>query len=68
MMFSMWRKIWILTLALGLALGMAWVLGGAIAPAYADPGTRYVAASGTDTSNDCSSPITPCLTIQYAVD
>ncbi|MBN1487252.1 MAG: right-handed parallel beta-helix repeat-containing protein, partial [Anaerolineae bacterium] len=31
-------------------------------------GTRYVASSGTDTGNDCTSPGTPCATLQHAVD
>jgi parallel beta-helix repeat protein len=31
-------------------------------------GTRYVAKTGTNTSNDCTVSSTPCLTVQYAVD
>lgn len=31
-------------------------------------GTRYVAKTGTNTSNDCTLTSLPCLTIQYAVD
>jgi len=29
---------------------------------------RYVATSGSDVANDCSSSLTPCATIQHAVD
>ncbi len=30
--------------------------------------TRYVATTGSDTSNDCSTSGSPCATIQHAVD
>src|SRR4029450_341152 len=31
-------------------------------------GTRFVAKTGSDASNDCTDQATPCLTIQHAVD
>jgi hypothetical protein len=37
-------------------------------PALADPIMRYVAETGTDGSNDCKDPGTPCKTIQHAID
>ncbi|HMB93597.1 MAG TPA: hypothetical protein VKP65_22285, partial [Rhodothermales bacterium] len=32
------------------------------------PGMRFVATTGSDTTNDCASPITPCATLARAVD
>lgn len=37
-------------------------------PALADPIERYVAETGTDGSNDCRNPASPCKTIQHAID
>jgi fibronectin-binding autotransporter adhesin len=31
-------------------------------------GTRYVATTGTDTANDCLNGVSPCATIQHAID
>ena len=57
--------------ALGLAFGLLWLLD-ATAPAtdvaHASPSNRYVATTGSDTSNDCTDTLTPCATIQHAVD
>src|SRR5262249_20651999 len=30
-------------------------------------GTRYVATTGSDTSNDCTVQVTPCATINHAI-
>ena len=58
--------------AAGVTLGLLWLLSAAATStsvAHASPGTtRYVATTGTDSSNDCTNPITPCVTIQHAVD
>ena len=58
--------------AMGLTLGLLWLLSSAASStsvAHASPETtRYVATTGTDSSNDCTNPITPCVTIQHAVD
>jgi hypothetical protein len=48
--------------------GLQWALGGGAAPSYAQTTTRYVAPSGSDASNICTASITPCQTIQHAVD
>ena len=32
------------------------------------PGVRFVATTGSDTANDCTSAITPCATLGHAVD
>lgn len=37
-------------------------------PARANGGTRHVAPTGNDSSNDCTTPGSPCATIQHAVD
>jgi hypothetical protein len=51
---------------LALMAGLLWLAGQA-APVLADPGTRYVAVSGEDTT-DCNDPAHPCRTVQFAVD
>jgi hypothetical protein len=57
-----------LTVALGLAWGLLWLLGGAIGVVHADPVTpRYVSTIGVDTGN-CDNFNSPCLTVQYAID
>jgi parallel beta-helix repeat protein len=67
-----------LILALGLTLGVVWLLDVSATPSVAAPAssaaelsngglTRYVAITGTD-SGTCSTPVSACLTIQYAVD
>jgi parallel beta-helix repeat protein len=50
---------------LGLALLLLALLGRAPEPAHASPEIRYVSPAGLD-SGDCT--LTPCQTIQYAVD
>jgi len=58
-----------LALILGVSLALILLWWGARAhPLQASPGTRYVWWDGNDTGNDCTSPITPCATIQHAVD
>lgn len=52
-------------LALILALALA-VLPAVARPADANPGTRYVATTGTDTG-DCTDMLNPCQTITYAI-
>jgi hypothetical protein len=54
--------------ALALVGLLLWL--GAASPVRANPGTRYVAPSptGSDTANDCTAPISPCATIQHAID
>ncbi len=73
-----------LVLGLGLTLAVLWLLSGRPTPATAAPAlseaeglaerplrdatpTHYVAITGTDSGN-CSTPVSACLTIQYAVD
>ncbi len=51
---------------LGLTLALLWLVGYA-QPAYADPGTLYVALDGDD-SNNCASVANRCRTVQRAVD
>jgi len=55
---------------LGVALTLALLWWGATArPLRASPDTRYVSwLTGDDTSNDCTNVLTPCATIQHAVD
>ncbi len=58
---------------LGTAGGLALLTLGAVllllsTPASAATGTRYVATTGTDGSNDCLDSDDPCATIQHAVD
>jgi len=53
-------------LGLVLALAFAWL--GADAPVGAASAVRYVATTGTDAANDCTSKTEPCATIQHAVD
>ncbi|NOZ04805.1 MAG: hypothetical protein GXP41_00410 [Chloroflexi bacterium] len=49
-----------------LTLALLWL--GVVTPVRADPGPRYVAATGTDVSNNCTASNNPCATIQHAVD
>lgn len=55
----------------GLTLVLLWLLSGAGAPATAALSditpVHYVAVTGTN-GGDCSTPVSACLTIQYAVD
>jgi len=51
---------------LGPVLALLWLVG--VGPARADPGTRYVRATGSDAGNDCAAPGTPCATLQHAID
>jgi hypothetical protein len=55
-----------LGLSLGLSLALLWLLAGSL-PAYADPGTLYVATDGDDTKN-CSTIANRCRTVQRAVE
>jgi hypothetical protein len=60
-----------MALSMGFVLTLMWLLAGipgGIAIVYADPGTLYVAPGGSDASNDCIVPGSPCATIQHAVD
>lgn len=43
---------------------------GAASPVRANPDMRYVAPppTGNDAGNDCTAPISPCATIQHAID
>lgn len=54
-------------------LMMVVAVGGAVIglvslTANAAPTVRYVATTGSDTGNDCSSSAAPCATLQHAVD
>ncbi len=53
-------------MALGLSLGLLWLLDSASNVARADPGPRYVTTDGVDSGN-CDSDL-PCRTVQYAID
>jgi hypothetical protein len=57
-------------LGLGIALALLGLLNGRQYAVAAAPttGTRYVATTGDDFGNDCSSQSAPCRTIQHAVD
>ena len=57
-----------LALTLGIALMTLALWLCAAHPALADPIERYVAETGTDGSNDCKNPASPCRTIQHAID
>lgn len=60
-----------LTLGLGLFFGSIITIGTKISHlAYANGAVRYVAPTplGNDNNNDCLDPITPCATVQRAVD
>jgi len=54
-------------LMLVMAVGGA-VIGLVSLTARAAPTIRYVATTGSDTGNDCSSSASPCATLQHAVD
>jgi hypothetical protein len=49
-----------------MALGLLWL--GSASTALANGTTRYVATTGKDAGNDCSSYSEPCSTIQHAID
>jgi len=53
---------------LGLVLTLAFIGLGAAARVRPASAVRYVATTGTDTANDCTSKALPCATIQRAVD
>ena len=55
-------------LALGLGLILILLLGLPAAKAAPTATTRYVAPWGDDSGNTCTSPITPCRTVQQAVN
>jgi len=55
-------------LALGLGLMLILLLGLPKVEAAPTATTRYVAPWGDDTGNTCTSPITPCRTVQQAVN
>jgi uncharacterized repeat protein (TIGR01451 family) len=58
-----------LALGLGLTLALLWAMEGLLTvEAAPTAATRYVAPWGDDTGNLCTSPITPCRTVQQAVN
>jgi len=59
-----------LAVLLGFALSVLLLWSGAAIPARANPDTCYVALPplGVDAGNNCTNPITPCATIQRAID
>jgi hypothetical protein len=57
-----------LAFSLGLALMTLVLWLCAARPALADSIERYVSETGSDGSNDCKNPSTPCRTIQHAID
>jgi hypothetical protein len=64
------RLLVTLSLGLGLALALVWVLGGGmfdVAQAQSGTGIIRVTTNGKDAPG-CGSVLTPCLTVQYAVD
>jgi hypothetical protein len=56
-----------IALALAGVIAMFWLAGGS-SPARASLASRYVATTGSDTSNSCTNSGSPCRTIQHAVD
>jgi hypothetical protein len=58
----------VLATLLGLVLALAVIGLGAAARAWPASAVRYVATTGTDAANDCTSKTEPCATIQHAVD
>ncbi len=58
--------------ALGLALALVFLgilnTGQSVGSTALTAGTRYVATTGDDAGNDCTSQAAPCRTIQHAVD
>jgi len=58
--------VWATLLGLVLALVVGWL--GADTPAGAASAVRYVATTGADAANDCTSKTEPCATIQHTVD
>lgn len=59
-----------LIVGLGLGLALLWLMSDERALVTAAPATdtRYVATTGVDTGNACSSSYTPCRSVQHAVD
>jgi hypothetical protein len=60
----------LLILDLGLALALLGILsysGSRVSVVYA-AGSRYVSPGGMDIGNDCTDNLTPCATVQHAVD
>jgi putative cofactor-binding repeat protein len=60
-----------LLLAIGLALGVAFLVAMAVpeSPVTADPVCdRWVLGIDASDTSDCSDPAHPCLTVQYAID
>jgi len=63
------RRLLSATAALALFGGIGLASGIAVTPASAaDPQTRFVSTTGSDTDNDCTDGTHPCETIQYAVN
>jgi hypothetical protein len=72
-MFNNKHKMTMLSLALALALAgvlllLALMSGSSPAQAAPIPDLLYVATTGNDFLNNCTSSATPCRTVQYAVD
>ncbi|MGD2164533.1 MAG: choice-of-anchor Q domain-containing protein, partial [Anaerolineae bacterium] len=63
------RRVCLGTLASTLALGLLALILGFLSPGSvrADPATYFVSTGGLDT-NDCSTPSSPCRTVQAAID
>jgi len=57
-----------IALAALLLVGMFLLLNGLPIVQAATPVSRYVATTGSDTSNDCTVSSSPCATVQHAVD
>jgi branched-chain amino acid transport system substrate-binding protein len=65
------RRLFVsVALGLGIVLTLLGLLSGrqSLVTAAPSAGTRYVATTGDDAGNDCTSQNTPCRTIQHAVD
>jgi len=58
----------LLTTLAGVALAVLTLRLSAASPVGATSSIRYVATTGGDSSNNCTSPSTPCKTIQHAID
>ncbi|WP_310962711.1 right-handed parallel beta-helix repeat-containing protein [Nocardioides terrisoli] len=65
-----WRRALATAVALATTGATGLALAGIAVPsaAAAAPTTRYVAPSGSNTTNECTDGAAPCQTIQYAVD
>jgi hypothetical protein len=51
-----------------MAAALLWLGAAATVQAIVEGATRYVATTGSDTSNNCTNPSQPCATIQHAID